>query len=149
VEQNTLPNEHLAYIAGFFDGEGCVRINKTLSSNKKLRSNPAYSLTCSVSNTNPFVLEYLCDCFGGSVHLLNRGNEKRRPIWEWRIYGNAASSFLCQIVSFLKLKDKEAKIAITFQQYKSQLPRGRGKFHLSTIVDEVYQILKSAKREVF
>ena len=109
--------ETLAYIAGFFDGEGCVHIGGR-------RQNTTYNLEVTAANTNRDVLCFIQSSFDGSI----RGREDPRgykKVYTWRVVSNQASSFLEAILPFLKVKYERAELAIEFQKYKRQLPRGR------------------------
>ena len=143
-----MDNQDLAYIAGFFDGEGCIRIAKSIQYGKKIRPAPSYTLQCKVTNTNLLVLEYMQDLFGGSIYLNNKNRkENHKPCYCWYMYNDVAMDFLVQVKDFLKLKFTEAEYAIAFQRFNSQYHNNRTRRpsgELATM-DEVYKILKAAK----
>ena len=107
----------LAYVAGIFDGEGCVclRINK----------GRYYSLDISVANTNEWLMQWLKFAFGGNFYAMQAKTRKAqnwKPCWRWTITGNKGSSFLKLILPYLRLKKPQAELAIKFQEAR----RGAG-----------------------
>jgi len=108
----------LAYMAGFFDGEGCIFIYRKTDGN--------YQFCCTVTQTIRWILELFKFNFGGSIHIT--GNKKRykdmgwHVCWEWKIGDQKALSFLKTILPYLVLKKGEATVAVKFQTDKK--PQG-------------------------
>ncbi len=78
--KQTITND-VAYIAGFFDGEGCVRIKRANQGGN------SYYITATITNSNKAILEYIKDIFGGKAICFgwssmglgkNRGFEMKR-----------------------------------------------------------------------
>jgi len=111
----------LAYFAGFFDGEGCILIEKPIYKRKNGKESPNYTLVVKTDNTNEWILQRLRMCFGGSVYLHHPVGEALnvRPIWVWVVRAKCAGKFLKAIVPYLILKKPEAEIAIAFQELKT------------------------------
>ena len=69
------------YMAGFFDGEGCVHIRKGNRLSDSLK----------VGNNNKFILDYIKEMFGGKVHPRNRKPYKdgynRQQSYVWGLNG--------------------------------------------------------------
>ena len=93
-----LTEEGKAYIAGLFDGEGCVNINIRRGGKKA-------ELTVAITNLHVGVLKYVQSHFGG--RLSNVGNKKATP--DWRCESNKAVSFLKVILPYLIIKKEQAK----------------------------------------
>jgi hypothetical protein len=90
----------LAYIAGWFDGEGYIIINDH------------GSLVVGASNTFLPVLQLLHLNFGGSVVDKVRP-QNTKPIYQWYLKANNnALSFLLQIAPYLNEKRPQAELAI-------------------------------------
>ena len=70
----------LAYIAGFVDGEGCIRIKKSNQSGN------SYYVTFQVTNSSKKPLELIKSIFGGRVFLEEKYIFKRRV--RIRLYGS-------------------------------------------------------------
>ena len=100
--------EEIAYIAGFFDGEGYLGI----ADNQGLR------LIVSISNTKFEILHWLKDLFGGSIYVRQRSGSNHKPIHIWTIVSREATLFLCQIQPYLRMKDEVAQLGIDFQNTK-------------------------------
>jgi hypothetical protein len=103
----------LAYIAGFVDGEGCIRIKKSNQSGN------SYYVTFQVTNTDKAPLELIQSIFGGKVFYQEKG--VNRIIWQYYITCAEAVDALRTISGFLITKKKQAEIAIWFHDNKSTL----------------------------
>ena len=73
----------LEYLAGFFDGDGCVQVKKA-------------SRTCCLqvgqSIDGVAVLMRMQRAFGGSIRRLRDGKGLRKPVLEWALHGAGARS---------------------------------------------------------
>lgn len=94
----------LAYLTGFFDGEGCVGVYARSS---KL------VLCISVNGTHQDSIERFKRAFGGRVGPIKSiGN--RKPQWVWGITGRKAQAVLAQMLPYMNIKAPQAKLAIAF-----------------------------------
>jgi hypothetical protein len=110
----------LAYMAGFFDAEGCVRIQK----NRNDKAN--YTLKCCIKQSDKVPLELISLYFGGSVFpTWTRINHQK--MWEWSCTTRYASKFLKSIEPYLITKKAEAMLAGEFQN--SMITRRAGKIN--------------------
>lgn len=100
--------KELAYLAGFFDGEG----NIDILHQKKSIVHPyeQYRLRVSVTQKHPEILYEYKSMFDGKVYLLKSGG------YQWYAYGLKASNFLRFMGPYLRIKRKECVKAIEFQQ---------------------------------
>ncbi len=100
----------LAYLAGFFDGEGSI-------------GTAGGSLCVRITNTYKPTLERYQAAFGGSIDVHNTGDEKTRLSWVWRTYGAKAQAVLEAIEPFLVEKGPQAYLGIHFRE----LPKGNAR----------------------
>lgn len=105
-----------AYAAGLMDGEGYISIHKQksyCSGNSYLRMKIMISM-CETTG-----LRYIQKTWGGRAHILKNGQanggENNRPILRWYLIADNASSFLQDILPYLKVKRPHAELAIAFQ----------------------------------
>lgn len=106
TQEKLLTGEELAYIAGFFDGEGSVHIAFNGARSGLLRVH--------LSSTDRSAVEYLKDTFGGSITDYSaKGNHK--PISRWSLVSGSAADFLYDLLPYLKLKKKHAMLGIDWQ----------------------------------
>ena len=101
----------IAYIAGFFDGEGCVRIKQANQGGN------SYYLIAHITNTNPVILKKVQDLFGGNTRVQEKGRNK--PIYNWYITSSEANDFLKTLQPFLIEKKSQAELGIKFHENKS------------------------------
>ena len=76
----------LAYLAGFFDGEGCVYIGTN------------GGINCRIVNTGLPVLKAFKFIFGGSI--LNRKQKVNKQQFVWSVYGEEAELFMEHMLRF-------------------------------------------------
>lgn len=98
--------EDLAWAAGFFDGEGCISIQRSGSL--------PHHLYLSVSQVDPRPLARLMSAFGGTVRRVKPRNNQR-PYSTWQITGRKAADALANIYEFLRSKREQAAVALAFQ----------------------------------
>ena len=91
--RNTITTE-IAYIAGFFDGEGCVRIKKANQGGN------SYYVIAHITNTNESILKDIEKFFGGKTRMQERG--KNKDVYNWCITSSEAVDFLKTLLPFLK-----------------------------------------------
>jgi len=108
----------IQYVAGFFDGEGCVNIYQTKKGVKKDRI--GYQLTTSIFNSDKEVVEKLKKSLGGYIQIRKRNTDKWKDGYVWRLITNHASKFLKEILPFLIIKKEQAKVAIEFQELRQR-----------------------------
>lgn len=97
------------YVAGIFDGEGCLFIGK--------RTNGRYYPMLSVSNTQPEMLSFLKDKLGGEI-LYNKDRKrkcnKRRNCFLWYAKIYTIEKILLEIINYLVIKKDQAHILLDF-----------------------------------
>lgn len=101
----------LAYLAGFFDGEGSISISRHGRGDRSL------SLHLQVPQIVRAPLERFQARFGGTIHLTGRGQSplSRRPIWSWHAGPRAGAAALGAMLPYLIVKRQQADIALEFQ----------------------------------
>ena len=103
----------LAYMAGLFDGEGCISITKVYPKQTNLH-NASYGLTTRVSMVDKNIPEFFYSTFGG--HLVEKKPRKseEKLQWKWGACGANASICLRELLPYLRSKTEEAEIALNF-----------------------------------
>lgn len=98
-------NMTLAYIAGFFDGEGFIGITRR---KKKKSVNYAYYIQVAVGQKDGRIMDTLKDMFKGNIHTL-----KRDGSYFWSCSDRTAFDFLKQITPYLRYKKPQAEVAMS------------------------------------
>ncbi len=113
----------LDYVAGFFDGEGCITIRR---SRKVDGYHRMYDLRASISNTDFPILEQFHKQFDGN--LRHRGDWTKwggkKPQWEWAAWGDTAADFIKLIRPHLTVKEPEAWLALEFMEQRTLMKSG-------------------------
>lgn len=108
-----------AYIAGIIDGEGCITIARC--KRPDIRRGFVYTLKVQVTMTDPVIPQWLHNTFGGNLYIRRSKNIKWSDAYCWSIQSTQAKSFLENLLPFLRVKDKQAKVGIAFQVHKTKL----------------------------
>jgi hypothetical protein len=100
----------IAWAAGFFDGEGCIRINKTKNQ---------YILQIFVRQVDPKPIYKFQGVFSvGAINYREKSvdtNENARPIYTWSTAAGTAVQVLKLMYPYLISKNEQADLAIEFQ----------------------------------
>ena len=127
--RNTITTD-IAYIAGFFDGEGCIRIKKASQGGN------SYYIWVAITNANRGILDLVVDIFGGNVRQAEKTANK--IIYHYLITSSEAIDMLKVLLSFLKEKKRQAELAIYFHENKEGFSPERK--------EECYQKMRDLKR---
>jgi len=92
------------YLAGLFDGEGCIF--------GYVSRNRYHRLRTTVCNTNAKVIEWILSVFGGRITHAN-GRNKPQHIWYMDSL-NDVKGFLHKILPYLKVKRLQAETGIRY-----------------------------------
>lgn len=111
--------ELLAYLAGFFDGEGSLGVYPTKHSGGGL----THRIAVRVEQCDPAPLELFARRFGGRV-IANRKRVTtlRRQTSLWQVAAMRAEVVLRSLLPWLVVKRGEAELAL---RYRSNAPDGR------------------------
>ena len=95
----------LPYIAGFFDGEGCVNM---------ARCRTVIFPRVLIVNTDRRILNALRARFGGDINSIIHRQPIWKSSWSWRLSGTAAVDFLTDILPWLVIKRNQAITAMAW-----------------------------------
>lgn len=124
------------YIAGFFDGEGCIYVGRNS------RQRPTYTLEVSIVNTDRRPLDQLYARFGGCLQVRQGGQQ-----YHWRITGQRAQQFLNWIRPHAVIKDQQIRLALEFMAARERSSRWRPLTPETLAVREGFRLaLQAAKR---
>jgi len=94
----------LEYLAGYFDGEGCVSFYAN-------SGHPPY-LRIGIGSADLEVLLKFTEYFGGDVRKEKTPKGNRRQIYYWGCLGTVAQDVLRQLLPFLIAKRPQAELAL-------------------------------------
>ncbi len=113
----------LAYLAGIFDGEGCIVIHDR----KYVRKDGEISIHAyaevNLANTNEWIVRQFFFAFGVNVYLRKKQILQKQAIWVWQICARSVITPLKTLLPYLKLKHEQARIALDFQLKKNSVNR--------------------------
>lgn len=108
----------IRYVAGLFDGEGCISLIKANRKNSSLHS---YSVRVVIAMTNKPIIKLLHSQFGGIYTERNGNDTSTRNSFSLLWSNNKAKPILEQLLPHLILKRSEAEIALNFINELSQV----------------------------
>lgn len=108
----------LAYIVGFFDGEGTVGIiRQKTGKHQSSRREFKHVVNVSVTQVELEPLLIFKSLFGGHI---NKFYEKHTLVFRWRASSNIANDFLLEIKKYSITKKEEIEKALTFNSLISK-----------------------------
>lgn len=111
VTKKPIPDKlEIAYLAGIFDGEGCISIICP----KKGRY---LYLSCSIGTAGNYLPELFQSHFGGSISAHKTHNPHHHNSYHWIVVCSDALNLLNVIKPRLRLKKESAELAIEFQKH--------------------------------
>ena len=120
-----LTERDTAYIAGFFDGEGCLGYYDATKTNNKTA---AFHASVSVSNTDPRVIRWMGEVTGiGKAKITVFADKKRRPAYQWQIGRKAdVIAFLTTVRPYLKVKRDQTDVLLAHLDAESTYVKRHG-----------------------
>jgi RNA repair pathway DNA polymerase beta family len=138
------PLKELAYLAGILDGEGHISIDRTEGA--KPTHAPIHFLQVGITNTDRDLIDNLSTLYGGHVGRTGIRDGHRKDCYRWRLTGPPAAKFLRELHPFLRIKRRQAEIAIEFAHEMATRQRGHGLTeHELDRREELRQALKGAR----
>jgi hypothetical protein len=110
------------YLAGFFDGEGCVRITVR----GKVRQ---VVLECMLVNTDIPILREVQTAFGGRLYTYPSKKSGWKPFSSLHWSGPQAADLLKKLRPFLRLKARQADLGLEFTAFMT-LPKDQRCFSI-------------------
>ncbi len=104
----TATRDDLLWFAGFFDGEGCVSLQRR-------KDGAGWHLSLLVPNTARSIIAGLPALFGGSVFDIISLPHQSQAQKRWRASGRQAGLILRAILPYLRVKHRQAQLGIEFQ----------------------------------
>jgi LAGLIDADG-like domain len=99
-----------AYLAGLFDGEGCVYIGA------KKGKQGQYQLVVTLTNSHKPTIDALHEQYGGIVQIHHRGLRRH---YAYALRSLKAKALLQDVLPYLRIKRAEAELALEFQDHMS------------------------------
>lgn len=121
--------EELAYLAGLFDGEGTICIQKDsrpLSKDNGRNWNPIYNVTFRVGMIEETAIRGFHEYFNVGFIDCEKTYHKYRPMWRYSIRAKDDVRMVIEtILSFLRVKKPQAELAL---RYFTDCPSQRGQY---------------------
>lgn len=119
----------IAYCAGLIDGEGCIRVGRSKPYRHLTgRVSLAYKLSVQVRMVEEAALTFLRDTLGGWYWAEKKPHSvKGRPLFCWQATDQAAEHVVKTIRPYLRVKARQADLALEFRMLQADRQRHRTK----------------------
>ena len=115
IQLSLVEEKDIAYTAGIIDGEGSIWPQKI-----HCGSRGGNAITVSVGMTSETIPQWLSETWGGTYYFYKSKKPHCKDKWTWFLSSDRAVYFLQIILPYLKLKQKQARIAIDLQIARSK-----------------------------
>lgn len=126
-----------AYLAGLIDGEGhisCIGVRRERSSQRRL----------TITNTHLPTLVWVAERFGGRIYSPGKHYGPRTKIsFQWYCYGADVDRVLAAAVTYMRIKQMEARIALSIGSCRKRNPSD-----LRRMTDETVQVEHALRQRV-
>ena len=100
-----------AYIAGFFDGEGCISSQEYYEIGK-YEKYPRITMQISVTNTDKEILNFIRGVFGGIITKHSKP-AKQKQCYSWKLTGkDKMLRFLNTVLPYVMVKKEDVELGI-------------------------------------
>jgi hypothetical protein len=123
------PNPDWHYLAGLWDGEGCVTVCCVLKKRADGSCYEYWNVRLNMSNTCESLIRSLADEFGGKAFAGKTSYKSRKLAHQWTVFNSEECSLILRnILPFLRYKNEEAKLAIEYFDGVAKHMRGPSSF---------------------
>lgn len=121
--------EEISYLAGLFDGEGTICIQKDsrpLAKNNGRNWNPIYNVTFRVGMIDEKAIKGFKEFFEVGFIDCEKSYHKFRPMWRYSIRAKDDARMVIEMIKpFLRVKKAQAELAL---RYFKDCPSQRGRY---------------------
>lgn len=104
----------LPYLAGIFDGEGCIGITKIKPQRNAISKNPTYTVYMQVGMTDEIAPRLFHMTFGGGFYFRRIREGNRKPSYIWMIRGNNCKTVVEDLLPYILIKKPQFELALHF-----------------------------------
>lgn len=121
-----MKEKNWSYLAGLFDGEGCIHIAEVSFKDRPHGVQKAYRADIHITMTNREVIEWVAKNFGGVYYVQESVNPRWRNAYRWVPKGNKnKQNLLLGLLPYLIVKREVANIALEFLRLTGICPEER------------------------
>lgn len=141
LPRDVITLEDLHWAAGLFEGEGTVTIGVR-------KSDETYRLICCVGNTDPQVIEFFHQRWGGWVQPAYGDRPGRKPAWMWTVAGPRAQNFAESILDHVRTDRVRRKLllGLEFRSFQSRNGRASSGLGYKERQRSIYEALRALNR---
>ena len=141
----------IARLAAYIDGEGCILITRKCSTGKNNHGRKYHFLRVVVGNTDPRLMSWLKNTFGGYINtqMRNLSKNSRRVSFTWIVHSKAAEDLLRFCMPYFVMKQGQAALALEYRDTYGEKVGRKGLGPDIFEIREGYRIkLSEMKKEV-
>lgn len=153
ITPGNLSKRELAYWAGLFDGEGCIKIRKNNRSRKERQIRPekrAWKAEVDICGSFYATMQEFHEKFGGCIICVNKNGERGNlPLYRVILQSIKAENFIKLVYPFLKIKKDQAKNFLAYRKTFKH-PYSHGSIRLDKRIEnkrlKMLELAKTLKR---
>ncbi len=124
----------ICYLAGLFDGEGCIQIVSRASADD---SRSYHTLRLRIAMTDFYTIEKVYDMTGMGYLFVPKILPGNKPVLVWTVDGSQAEQILKKLQPHLNAKQEEAEVALAFAKaYR------RGTTRVKKYINKLHELKK-------
>jgi hypothetical protein len=109
----------LAYIAGLFDGESCIRIKRTAAGKREDMVSPQYRAMIHIHMVDEAAIRFISETLGGNYYREKPHCNRGRPLYRWQAGDAAAERILRALLPYLRVKRASAENVLALRDLKA------------------------------
>lgn len=117
----------IAYCAGLFDGESCIRIKKSKAYRCQGRATPGYHACVMIHMVEESAIKFVAELLGGWYYLEKAIAAQGRPLYKWSASNLKAEVILRKLLPFLRVKRQQAELVLQLRDLQKDGKRHRTK----------------------
>lgn len=117
----------LAYIAGLFDGEACIRVKKTQAYKCQDRKTPGYHASIHVHMVDEEAIKFVAETLGGWYYREKPHSAQGRPLYRYGVSDAAAERILRLLLPYLRVKRAAAENVLRLRELQADSRKHRTK----------------------
>jgi len=147
IHGRLVPKEIVSYLAGFFDGEGCIASSSRKASN---RSSNIFLKMSQVNHIGTLIL--FQEIFGGNLWEVRRRTSMGKKVFSYRGSPKSLSQVaICKLFPYLRVKRNQALVSLSIFELDQKLRNGKKsgfkEFKKSEVRKQLFDLLKTLKRK--
>lgn len=117
----------LAYIAGIFDGEACIRVKRTSINERQDRQTRGYHAMIHIHMVDEPAIKFIAETLGGWYYPEKPHSAQGRPLYRYQASDKRAEEILRALLPYLRVKREAALNVLALRDLQADNTKYRTK----------------------